>query len=620
MFSAWAQVTVQTNLNPRAVEVGDQFTISYEVRSSDGVASERPEPPEINGARLIQESTSQRLNSMAVTNDEGELEFKTVQTQIYHFIYQATKDGDLKVPSVTISAGGKELKASGLTVKSFPSGAGGGQVQRPSQRQGNDPFDDPFNDPFFDSFRKQAEDAQEKFNQLLQRQFGQGGTPGFQSIPPGSEDDAFFIAVEVDKTEAYEGEQIRATWYLYTKSGVREIDTLKYPDLKGFWKEDIELATLLNFSRDTLNGSVYNKALLASYALFPLEAGKATIDAYKAKVGIISGFGRMIKDTKSSKPVPILVKPLPEEGKPDNFSSAVGQYQITASLDPDSTYVTHQPFILNLRIEGMGNAKQFELPELNLPDSVEVYDIKKDSKFFKTGKSYKYFEIYLIPREPGKLVIPAITTNYFDPNEKAYKTISTTELETNILKGAGQQGLQASRISTRDKKEPLTMLTQWEPKQANPQPMLILWIGAFLMTGVGSLAYAAIGLGWFVKSAGLREKVALRFKKIHHLHNKKQWRQVGIEVTNLVYFVLGEVSGQGGADVEFDKLMAKCPPSIRREVGSELKKVLDKFYLLGFGPDSAIQSQVQNDGVKEPMKKVEKLLQKVIDMTEVQAP
>ena len=36
------------------------------------------------------------------------------------------------------------------------------------------------------------------------------------------------------------GEQVTANFYLVTRGQVRDIDTLRYPDLKGFWKEDLE--------------------------------------------------------------------------------------------------------------------------------------------------------------------------------------------------------------------------------------------------------------------------------------------------------------------------------------------------------------------------------------------
>ena len=81
--------------------------------------------------------------------------------------------------------------------------------------------------------------------------------------------------MDVDKKRAYVGEQITANIYLYTRGQIRDIDTLKYPSLKGFWKEDLDLATRLNFESVEVSGVLYQRALLVSYALFPIKAGKA---------------------------------------------------------------------------------------------------------------------------------------------------------------------------------------------------------------------------------------------------------------------------------------------------------------------------------------------------------
>jgi hypothetical protein len=120
---------------------------------------------------------------------------------------------------------------------------------------------------------------------MLKRHGLNQGTRG----QPANPDDAFSIQLEVDKNEAFVGEQVTASWYLYTRNHIQNIDTLKYPNLKAFWKEDIELATRLNFQQEVVNGIPYKKALLVSYALFPIKDGSALIDTYKAKCTVISG-------------------------------------------------------------------------------------------------------------------------------------------------------------------------------------------------------------------------------------------------------------------------------------------------------------------------------------------
>ncbi len=153
-----------------------------------------------------------------------------------------------------------------------------------------------------------------------------GMQPGQPAINP---DEAFFIQAEVDKNRAYVGEQVTVSFFLYTReetnSGHRHFEV---PDLKGFWKEELEMATRLNFEQVVLRNIVYQRALLVSYALFPIRAGQARIDPYKAKCTVLTptnfGFGRPYQFTKASREIAIEVLDVPSEGRPANFTGAVG--------------------------------------------------------------------------------------------------------------------------------------------------------------------------------------------------------------------------------------------------------------------------------------------------------
>lgn len=613
------KVNIKTRINPQSVEVGDPFLVSIEVTTSDTTAVNPPDTPSVDGATFQGKSKGQRIQSAIVTNDQGESEYKTVQTQIFNFQYVPQKNGDLSVPSVSIVVGGKSYKTTSEVVKVYAQGAGGSRKNAPQRQRGRPSADD--DDPFASDPFEQMEKMEEQFNQLLQRRFGAGGASGFLAVPTINEKDAFFIVAEVDKTEVFKGEQIVASWYLYTKSGIREIDTLKYPELKGFWKEDIELATLLNFQQDTLNGQPYNKALLASYALFPIDEGKAVIDPYKAKVVLVGGMGQAMTVTKNSDPIPVLVKPLPVEGRPADFSGAVGEYQMKAEIEA-GTVVAHQPFLLKVRFEGRGNAKQFELPNLHLDSTIEVYDVKNDAKYFKSGQSYKEFQVYLIPRQEGEVTLPAITSSYFNPRTQKYENLSTQELRLKVLPGTSSQTITSSRIEKPEGEAAaaapaLSLMTQWQPSSASTgwrtgSTGMILASAAHASVFVILMIIASLKLGWFERQRFVEDYVKARMVKIDKSIQAQEWRQVGVESVNLVYYVLGEMSGLGGANVHIDKLLDKCPPSVRRNLSEPLKKSLDRFYLLGFGPDAARSANMDKKELRDEVKKLESLLNQAL--------
>ena len=77
-------------------------------------------------------------------------------------------------------------------------------------------------------------------------------------------------------------------------------------------------------------------------------------------------------------------------------------------------------FRLRSALKGRGNAKLIEMLPFQPPDGVELYDTQNDSKFFRTGTSFKDFSLLLIPRRAGQLTLPAIVASIFDPAPGKY--------------------------------------------------------------------------------------------------------------------------------------------------------------------------------------------------------
>ncbi|MCB0407439.1 MAG: protein BatD, partial [Bdellovibrionales bacterium] len=577
-FSAQGgDVEVFATVDRNEMGTGDTFTYKITVSAGRSVNAGAPILPELTNFDLINTWTSSESRSSFVNG-----KFEVQQSRIYNYMLAPKKQGRLSIGGATVQVDGQTFTTKPITISVM---AGTPHVPK-NQQQAQEESEDPF---------QAMEDA---FNQLLQRNRGMGGGGGLQTQPENP-NEAFFIQVDVDKTKVYEGEQLTASWYLYTKGQIRDIDTLKYPSLNGFWKEEIELATRLNFQQEIVNGVVYHKALLASFALFPIKAGTAKIDSYKAKCTVMTssafGFGRPYQATKVSKPVKIEVMPLPKDNRPKDFTGAVGVYDMKASLEPQQSAV-NQPVTLKIRFEGRGNAKLIDLPSLQLPPSLEEYDTKVDSKYFRDGKSYKEFEILLIPREPGDFEIPGVSVSLFDPIKSQFYQKQSPSFHLKILPGNGQKVIPSS-----------SMAKSSEPQNDKPQvPGLILeWSSApnssTLARAVGWSAgyvFVFLLLGWrswvefgFRKSRKDLEKIIhMRIQKVKRSLKDGDWRAVGVQSTNSLYSILGEISGEGGASQELEKLLQKSPPSLRRELAPTLKKLLEYFETLSFAPEDVVGS------------------------------
>lgn len=614
--TALAQVDVTATVDRNVLSPDETLTYTVSVSSAGDYAIGEPELPQLGDFELLNEWTSRETRASFVTTPQGP-KFQTVRTTRFNYMLQPKREGKLALGSSQVVIDGKTFYTKPISIEV----AAGAYSQPSNQGYGQQPGQPPagVHPPpgFLD------EEEEDLFSQLLQRRglVPPGGTRTLPSNPQ----DAFFIQVEADKNEAYVGEQITVSWYLYTRGHIRDFDTLKYPSLRGFWKEDIEIATHLNYTQEVVNGIPYKKALLASFALFPIKEGTATIDSYTAKCAVIPGYdafsgfgyGKAYTYTKSSQPVKVKVKPIPLEGRPDDFSGAVGDFQVTARVD-DNQVIEGQPFSYKIRFEGKGNAKLIDIPPFQPPEGLELYETEKDAKFFRTGTSYKDFNILLIPRRAGEFTIPSISVSIFDPNLKRYVTRTTEPVTVHAQKSQGGPGSEKSLHMAGGEKT---------PERAYEPSLQLVWNRGMLLTSsqtsmglsglfgfvlLALLWRARSELGWGQKKKDLLRQLRARLRRVDQRIAKGDWRGVGTDMTNTVYFVLGAISGEGGANVELEKLLAKAPPSIRRELAEPLTKQMETFQILSFAQEEVVGALKEPAHLKKAVSEMAKLMERAV--------
>lgn len=628
-------VSVQSSIDNDRLGVGQPFTFTVVVVTSENPQVDDPRPPDLQGFELMTMRESNAVSQKMIQTPQG-MDYETQRRREFHYSLRALKPGRLSIGAFEVVVDGKAYHTQPqiLEIANEPQepkrpqrgGRGGGSNGLPpgwGSMPGLDEID-------------RAEE--ELFNQLLQqrRQMMQPpsgpsyprGEPQFRTLPQNP-NEAFFVQVEVDKTEVYEGEQVTASWFIYTRGQMETLDRVKFPDLRGFWKEIIEEVPTIQFTEEIVNGVPYRKALLASHALFPIKAGTATIDEYKIKSKVrtpsqLFGFGEAREYVKSSQRVSIKVKPLPTEGRPSNFSGAVGDFEIRASTD-NPQVPANQPFSLKVRFEGMGNAKLIELPAIQWPEGLEVYDTKSDSKFFKNGRSYKQFEVLVIPRKEGPLEIPAIGVSIFDPRASKYVTKTTDPVHLQVVPGAANAGGESARVKG-GPETPGTKAAAKTPSWPNPvmgsQASLRLlpplarpaiWFSFWLLMIAALYFKARTEFGWGRRKRDLREVVSRRWKLIEPSLKKGDYRRVGADMTNLFSLVLGEVAGQAGFTTEeLGKVLEKLPPSLRREYGDTIQKQFDFFQILSFAPETVIGPLKEPERLRQGAADARKLLENLI--------
>ena len=261
-------------------------------------------------------------------------------------------------------------------------------------------------------------------------------------------DEDVFLTVSLSRSNVVVGEPITATIKLYQRVNIVGFEGVTFPSFNGFWSQELQAPTNIEFTRETYNGQIYNSALLRKFILIPQQQGTVTIDPSEIVClvnirvssggsSIFDGFFddyRTVRKKVVSRPVTVNVAPLPA-GAPASFAGGVGDFKISATVSKDSLK-THEAASLLVTVTGNGNVSLLEAPKVNFPPDMEVYDTKVSEKIDKGGVSgSKYYEFPFIPRSHGDFTIEPIKYSYYDVNKKEYITLETAPIEINVARG-----------------------------------------------------------------------------------------------------------------------------------------------------------------------------------------
>ena len=256
------------------------------------------------------------------------------------------------------------------------------------------------------------------------------------------------LVAEVSKTNPYLNEPISIVYKLYVSpdTGVnnwRELDAPRYAD---FWSKNINIKNL-TVENGTYKGELYRYVILRKTVLYPQKIGELSIEPLVLDITVQTPsnrrdfFGQIINNTVnktvSAGKIKVQVKPLPEMGRPNNFSGAVGKFDLFVTTSKKELLLS-EAFQLDLEIKGNGNFNLFAFPSINLPQSLEVYEPERSEKLttnFKGIRGSIKDQYTIVPSSAGKYSIPRISFNYFDPNDSKYKTQTSIQNYINV-KGA----------------------------------------------------------------------------------------------------------------------------------------------------------------------------------------
>lgn len=264
--------------------------------------------------------------------------------------------------------------------------------------------------------------------------------------------DGVHLVAEVSKTNPYVNEPVTVVYKIYVSpytsvGGWKEVASPQYND---FWSQNIDIKNLV-LQQENYQGKEYRMVVLRKTVLYPQKDGRLEIEPLTLDVsmevpnGRADFFGRQMM-VPTSKVVSagkkfINVRPLPEKGKPADFSGAVGNFTFTAK--PSKTTLSDgETMQLNLTISGKGNLKLFTLPKPQVPAALEMYDPEhtEDISTPLSGMQGKMSDSYtIVPQNKGKYPIKPISFSWFDLATQSYKTVTQEEIMVNVLSVSGKE-------------------------------------------------------------------------------------------------------------------------------------------------------------------------------------
>ena len=262
------------------------------------------------------------------------------------------------------------------------------------------------------------------------------------------DDDNIELIASVSKNSPYINEPITIVYKLYYKSpiNVSNANESEAPKYKDFFTQNIKIPQL-KVDRETYKGQIYNVVEWRKVVLYPQRDGNLEISPLSLNLVLDfptnkrDFFGNIIYD-QASKIITtgskiITVRKLPDNGKPKNFSGAVGQFEFDIILNKNSLKAS-ESFQAKVKVTGQGNLKLFDLPNLMVPASMELYEPerKENVKTNLSGMSGTIENIYtIVPKYQGKFPIQELEFSYFDPLEKTYKTLKSQKLNIDVFEG-----------------------------------------------------------------------------------------------------------------------------------------------------------------------------------------
>ena len=400
-FSSWAQVNFEVKVSKNQLGLNERLRVDFAIDK----AGDNFRPPEFSNFRVI----SGPLQSVSNVFVNG----KRSYSMSYSYFLAPLKKGVYDIEQAQIEFEGKTYKTTPLTITV------------------TDPVEVP-RDP---------------------------------NDPSYVVDEKLHLVAEISNRRPYVNQPVTVVYKLYFAQNLMptNVNVVDNPTYNDFWSYNIDLQRR-DIQTTVFKGERYNYVEWRKTVLYPQRPGVLDIEPLTLDVTIDVPTGRrdffrnmiykQVPKLISAGDVKIDVLPLPEQGRPADFTGAVGTFDFEVSSSKTELKASESLQAV-VTVSGVGNLKLFSMPRLQTPSALEQYDPEKQENVRTTssGMNGSISESYtLVPQFQGKYPIPPMRFSYFDPKTRSYKTLVSEELFIDVTEGptaaeASNSNLVTNRIS-----------------------------------------------------------------------------------------------------------------------------------------------------------------------------
>ena len=259
--------------------------------------------------------------------------------------------------------------------------------------------------------------------------------------------DKIFLIMQVGKNTAYLNETVPLTIKLYVnKLAVRDI---QYPQ---FNHEGISASSLQQPRQyQEISGGLAYDVIEFDTTFFGIRPGEFKVGPAMLKCNLMArkegqrrpsgmdsffddffgGYEAYPLDVNSSE-MKITILPLPEEGKPQDFSGAMGNFTLDVTVGPHEVRAG-DPVTLKMVIRGEGNFNTVNCPKIETTDGFKIYDPQT-----KQENGTKVFEQVIMPMDEKIQEIPRVIFSFFDISSGTYRRATAGPFPITVTKEEAQ--------------------------------------------------------------------------------------------------------------------------------------------------------------------------------------